>query len=111
MHRRLLAWLLLAVFLSAGTTLPGTDALLHHWRAPADEQRTHVEPAGGCGAHAEKCTLGRTATGAGAAIVQSPVLRTQPFGNPSASVSRTVEILVADLDAIPHSRAPPASAA
>jgi hypothetical protein len=111
MQRRLVACLLLAVFLGAGTTLPGPDALLHHWGAQAGESRAHVEPAGGCGAHAEKCTLGRTATGAGAAIVTSPVLRTELLGSSSRAVIRVVEVVVADLDAIPHSRAPPAPAA
>jgi hypothetical protein len=110
MQRRLVAWLLLAVFLGAGTTLPGPDALLHHWRAQADEYRTYVEPAGGCGTHAEKCTLGRTATGAGATIAQPPVLRTQLSTTPSRVPIHPAEIVVADLDAIPHSRAPPASA-
>jgi hypothetical protein len=110
MQRRLLAWLLLTVFLGAGTTLPGPDALLHHWGAQAERPRTHVEPAGGCGAHADRCTLGRTAAGAGAAVVQSPVVRADLSGAPALLITHAVGVIVADLDAIPHSRAPPASA-
>jgi hypothetical protein len=110
MPRRLLAWLLLTVFLGAGTTLPGPDDLLDHWGAQAEQQRTHVEPAGGCGAHAEKCTLGRTAAGAGAAIVQSPVIRADLSSAPAPVITHSAEIVVANLGAIPHSRAPPAFA-
>jgi hypothetical protein len=108
MQRRLVAFLLLAVFLGAGTTIPDPDVLLHHWTGQADEHRTHIEPAGGCGSHSEKCTLGRTATGAGATLVQSPVLRAEPSDSPSPAIAPAVRIVVADPDAIPHSRAPPA---
>jgi hypothetical protein len=111
MPRRLVAWLLLSVFLGAGTTLPGPDALLHRWTRQADEHRTHLEPAGGCGAHAEKCTLGRTATGAGATLVQAPILRTQLFDSPARAVTQSADIVPADLGAKPPSRAPPAFAA
>jgi hypothetical protein len=110
MQRRLLAWLLLTVFLGAGTSLPGPEVLLHHRGAPADQQHAHVEPAGGCGAHAEKCTLGRTAAGAGAAIVQSPVVRADLSAAPAPVITPSAEIVVADLGAIPQSRAPPAFA-
>jgi len=108
MQRRLLALVLLAVFLGAGTTVPGPDALLHHWTGQSDELRTHIEPAGGCGSHAERCTLGRAATGAGAAIAQAPVLRTELNDSPSPVITAAVRIVIADPDAIPHSRAPPA---
>jgi hypothetical protein len=108
MQRRLVAFLLLAVFLGAGTTVPGPDVLLHHWTGQANEHRSHIEPAGGCGSHSEKCTLGRTATGAGAALVHDPVLRTDPTEFPSPASTLAVRIVIADPDAIPHSRAPPA---
>ena len=74
--RRLTAFLLLAVFLGAGTTLPGPDALLYHWGRPDPEQhRTHVEAAGGCGSHLEGCSLGRAATGAEAVTAAGPLVR------------------------------------
>jgi hypothetical protein len=107
MHRRLVAFLLLAVFLGAGTTVPGPDVLLHHWIGQANVHRSHIEPAGGCGSHSEKCALGRTATGAGAALVQAPVLRTNPTDFPSPASTLAFRIVIADPNAIPHSRAPP----
>ena len=61
------AILLLAVFLSAGSSLPSLDALVYHSGAGAvPRSQAHVEPAGGCLNHAEHCTLGRTAPGSGA---------------------------------------------
>nr|MBA3259495.1 hypothetical protein [Gemmatimonadales bacterium] len=80
MPRRLVAFFLLAVFLGSGTTVPGPDALLHHWSGTSEEHRSHVEPAGGCTGHTEQCTLGRTATGAAAALALSPALRVEPAG-------------------------------
>jgi hypothetical protein len=61
------AILLLAVFFSAGSSLPSLDALVYHGAA-AERSRSqaHVEPAGGCLNHAEHCSLGRTAPGSGA---------------------------------------------
>ena len=74
--RRAVAFLLFLTVLAAGTTLPGADALLHHWgSADPAEQRPHVEAAGGCGSHLEACTLGRAATGAGAALAREPAIR------------------------------------
>lgn len=62
------AILLLAVFLSAGSSLPGLDALVYHSGAgEVSRSQAHVEPAGGCLNHAEHCTLGRAAPGSGAA--------------------------------------------
>jgi hypothetical protein len=109
MQRRLVALLLLAVFLGTGTTLPGPDALLHHWfDSAAEQQRGHVEPAGGCGGHAEQCTLGRTATGAGAVIVHAPVLRLDSDASlPQVSLP-SLPVLAADRGPLPQPRAPPA---
>jgi hypothetical protein len=108
MRQRLLAFLLLTIFLGAGTTVPGPDALFHHLNGHADQLRTHLDPAGGCSGHAEKCTLGRAATGAGAAIAHAPVLSTQAAEVPPPAVAAAVGIVLADLAALPHSRAPPA---
>jgi hypothetical protein len=108
MRQRLVAFLLLIVFLGAGTTVPGPDALFHHLNGHADQPRTHLDPAGGCGGHAEKCTLGRASTGTGAAVAQAPVLRTEAAEAPQPVVPSGIGIATADLAAIPHSRAPPA---
>lgn len=108
MRQRLLAFLLLAVFLGAGTTVPGPDVLFHHLNGQAEQLRTHLDPAGGCGGHAEKCTLGRAATGTGAAIAHAPAFSTRFAEAPTPPVHSGVEIVLADLTAIPHSRAPPA---
>jgi hypothetical protein len=78
-----------------GTTLHGPDVLLHHWGAQAEQ---------------EKCTLGQTAAGAGAALVQSPVVRADVSGAPAPVITHPAEIVVTDLDAPPRSRAPPAFA-
>jgi hypothetical protein len=72
------ASLLLAVFLSAGTSLPSLDAVVYHHQG-ADAQRwlTHVEPAGGCLDHAEHCVLGRTAT-SGALATLAVEIKVEP---------------------------------
>lgn len=61
---RIRALLLLALFLGAGTSLPSLDAALYHThgseRLAGD---THLDPAGGCGGHADHCTLGQTPPG------------------------------------------------
>ena len=108
MRQRLVALLLLTVFLGAGTTLPGPDVLFHHLDGHADQPRAHFDPAGGCAGHAEKCTLGRAATGAGAAIAQAPGLLTLAAEAPPPAVRSAIGIVFADAAAIPHSRAPPA---
>jgi hypothetical protein len=107
MRQRLVAFVLLAVFFGAGTTVPGPDVLLHHLNGQAEQPRTHLDPAGGCGGHAERCTLGRPAIGAGAAVAQGAVLTTGLAEAPALPVHAAVEIVLAGLAAIPHSRAPP----
>jgi hypothetical protein len=105
---RVRAWLLLALFLSAGTSLPSPDALLHHLHPDPFAGRVHVEPAGGCTAHADHCTLGRTPPGSRAA---APV----PFVAHLARDDRADAILLppaphlgARANLLPASRAPPA---
>ena len=75
------AILLLAVFLSAGSSLPSLDALVYHSGVGAvPRSQAHVEPAGGCLNHAEHCILGRTAPGSGAAgTVSNPVVVASVF--------------------------------
>jgi hypothetical protein len=69
------AWLLLTLFLGAGTSLPSPDALLFHWRVDPSAGRIHVEPAGGCTAHGDHCTLSRTPPGSRAVAPLAIVVR------------------------------------
>jgi len=106
MTHRLRAWLLLALFLSAGTSLPGADALLNH-RHP-ESFRVHFDPAGGCAAHADHCTLGRTPPGSRAAVPVAFAARLACHGRaPHISVP-TARPLDARPSLLPPSRAPPA---
>lgn len=107
MPRRLASLWLLVVFLGAGTTLPGPDALLYHWDTAGD-LRSHIEPAGGCASHAEHCTLGRTATGAGASLTSGSVVRVQPAGVTSPAFAADAELVPDASPTLPPSRAPPA---
>jgi len=76
------AILLLAIFFSAGSSLPSLDALVYHSVAEgSSKSQAHVEPAGGCVNHAEHCNLGRTAPGSGAVGVAS---NTPPVASVSA---------------------------
>lgn len=111
MPRRQVALLLLAVFLGAGTTLPGPDALLHHGGGTAADYPRHIEPAGGCASHAEQCTLGRAATGASAALPAATVIRAAPPASAAAASAALFRAGHADAGRLPHSRAPPAPAA
>ncbi len=111
MPRRLLALLLLATFLGAGTTLPGPDALIHHWSGQSEDYRAHAEPAGGCTSHTEQCTLGRSATGASATLALAPAVRVEGAESRATPVPPVVRILAADRGAIPQPRAPPAPSA
>ncbi len=110
MQRRLVALLLLAVFLGAGTTLPDADALLFHWSGASEQLVAHVEPAGGCGSHSERCTLGRTATGSGSSLAESQLLRTAPAGQAPVVRTPSVPRLTAKRGILPQPRAPPAPA-
>ena len=106
MTRRGRAWLLLVLFLGAGTSLPSVDALLNH--RYTELFRVHFDPAGGCASHADHCTLGRTPPGTGAATPLTFAARpafdhgirrtTVPAARP---VDRRASLL-------PPSRAPPA---
>jgi hypothetical protein len=110
--RRLTALLLLAVFLGAGTTLPGADALLFHWDATGGEQSgTHVEAAGGCASHLERCALGRAAVGGTALLAAAPVVRVQPEAA-GAEPRRPVPPPTShDRGTLPQPRAPPVAVA
>ena len=102
------AFLLLAIFLSAGTSVPSLDALVyHHGATELDRSQSHVEPAGGCLAHSEHCSLGRTASGSGAVATLSGVTRLEPVSSPTHRCARHVEPACTDQSALPQPRAPP----
>jgi hypothetical protein len=104
---RVKAFLLLAVFLSAGTSLPGPDALVyHHGTAELDRSSSHIEPAGGCLDHAEHCVLGRTATGSGADAASVAVVTVAPASRPAQPLTAH-SLFSADPAGTPNSRAPP----
>jgi hypothetical protein len=103
------ALLLLAVFLSAGTSLPSLDSLLFH-QAAGEPQRsqTHVEPAGGCLDHAAHCGLARTASGSGAISAPSGEITTEGVLKPAAHEPSDRLCFTTHHTGIPQPRAPPA---
>ena len=107
--RRAKAFLLLAVFLSAGTSLPGLDALLYHHGGEVDRSQSHIEPAGGCLDHAGHCVLGRTASGSGAAVSLVRGVRIEPAGRPVPALLPAVPHTKAYRSTVSQPRAPPAS--
>lgn len=106
--RRVKASLLLAVFLSAGTSLPSLDAVVYHHSATGlDRSQPHVEPAGGCVSHSDHCTLGRCASGSSAVATLTSVTRLEPVSSFPRPFARRVQPTCADRSAIPQPRAPP----
>jgi hypothetical protein len=101
------ALLLLAIFLSAGTSLPSLDALAFHHDGADERSRTHVEPAGGCLSHADQCTLGRTASGSGAVAAPETETRLVADSRPDSPRPARLQPTFADPGALHHSRAPP----
>jgi hypothetical protein len=105
------AWLLLALFLGAGTSLPSADALLHHLHAHPMAGRVHVEPLGGCTAHADHCTLGRTPPGS-RALAPLPLLpRVVHDEVARRPVQSGARLASAPRPFLPPSRAPPVTPA
>ena len=111
MTRRARAWLLLTLFLGAGTSLPSPDALLFHWRVDPLAGRIHVEPAGGCTAHGDHCTLGRTPPGSRAAAALAIVVRYTPDLRLFLSRSPVTRAFDARVASPSLPRAPPIDAA
>lgn len=106
--RRAKAFLLLAVFLSAGTSLPSLDALVyHHSDTQIDRSQSHVEPAGGCLSHSDHCSLGRSASGSSAVAALSGVTRLEPVSSPPRPCASRAVPACANRSAIPQPRAPP----
>ncbi|MEP7226483.1 MAG: hypothetical protein ABI785_03905 [Gemmatimonadales bacterium] len=111
MHRarclRLKAFLLLAVFLSAGTSLPSLDAVVYHSAVHPDRSQIHIEPAGGCLSHADHCGLARTASGSGAVATLHSAIRVQPVTRPAPPCPQRPQPTPADRSATSQPRAPP----
>ena len=103
------AFLLLAVFLSAGTSLPSLDALVYHSTTELDRAQAHVEPAGGCLDHSGHCVLGRTASGSGAVITLVRGVRIEAHDRPAPALLTARPHTKADRGTLPQPRAPPAS--
>jgi hypothetical protein len=103
------AFLLLAVFLSAGTSLPSLDALAYHSATEFDRVQSHVEPAGGCLDHSGHCVLGRTASGSGAVVIVVRGVRIEPSHRPEPTRLPAGPHTKADRGIVPQPRAPPAS--
>jgi hypothetical protein len=106
MTQRIRAWLLLALFLSAGTTLPSPDALVNHRHA--ELFRVHFDPAGGCAGHADHCTLGRTPPGSRAVAPVAFAAGLDLDGCTQASRVPAARPLDARPSLLRPSRAPPA---
>ena len=105
---RVRALLLLALFLGAGTSLPGLDAILYHWSSPERfAGDAHFDPAGGCGGHADHCTLGRTPPGSRSVQPRMAEIRLG-LSLPSATTTRLVSrVIVAPRGTLPLTRGPP----
>ena len=108
MTGRVRSWLLLTLFLSAGTSLPSLDALLFHLHPDPTAGRVHVEPAGGCTSHSERCTLGRTPPGSRAVAPLAIVARFARDSRRAPSPPPPAPALDARAASLPRSRAPPA---
>jgi hypothetical protein len=106
---RLRALLLLALFLSAGTSLPSLDALFFHLHPDPAAGRIHIEPAGGCTAHAEHCTLGRAPAGSRAVTPLVIVIRFTADVRPALGPASADRAPAAGPLLLPLPRAPPVS--
>lgn len=104
------AFLLLAVFLAAGTSLPSLDAVLYHSQGSDFERwQSHVEAAGGCLEHSEHCDLGRTAAGSNAVAGLGGPVQAQPIDQHAFRRLPPQPLVAADRGTTPPSRAPPAA--
>jgi hypothetical protein len=102
------ALLLLLVFLSAGTSLPSIDALVHHQLDAGTERwQTHVEPAGGCLSHAGHCALGRVAPNSSAGPSESRELQLDETPRTSHHLSPLEAPRSHIQNGVPQPRAPP----
>lgn len=105
---RVRAAILLAVFLSAGTSLPSLDALAHHGDgAEGRRSQQHIEPAGGCLNHSDRCTLGRSGPGSGAELSLGGNLRLELLASTAHQPLPVQPPSSADSVGLPQPRAPP----
>lgn len=105
---RVKALLLLAIFLSAGTSLPSVDALAYHGESGDSERsQPHVESAGGCLSHAGHCSLGRNAPGSNAGLTEPRELRLDSTVGSASLVEWVSAPASAVRRGIPQPRAPP----
>lgn len=107
MRSRARAWLLLALFLGAGTSMPSADALLYHIHPDPWAGRVHVEPIGGCTAHADHCTLGRTPPGSRALASLALSVQSVRDSRPTDVPRPAPTPRAATAGLLPPSRAPP----
>ena len=84
------------------------DALLFHLHVDPLAGRVHVEPAGGCTAHADHCTLGRTSPGSRAVAPLVVAIRLAAHVQSAPARRPPVPALEARVAFLPPSRAPPA---
>jgi hypothetical protein len=105
---RIRAFLLLALFLGAGTSLPGLDAVLYHHHPERQPDQVHYDPAGGCGGHADHCTLSRTPPGSQSVLPRVTVFRVITHEAVPAVQALVSRIIVGTLRTLPQPRAPPA---
>ena len=102
------ASLLLAIFLSAGTTLPSLDALAYHGAAPEETRSgSHIESAGGCVSHSGHCALGRSAPGSGAGLLENPERRLDTTTSAPQVPPQSLTRLGNAPLGVPQPRAPP----
>jgi hypothetical protein len=105
---RVRATILLAVFLSAGTSLPSLDALAHHGDgAESRRSQQHIEPAGGCLSHSDRCTLGRSGPGSGAQLSLGDNLRLEPLASTTHQPAPVQRPSSTDRVGLSQPRAPP----
>jgi hypothetical protein len=103
------AFLLLAVFLAAGTSLPSVDAVFYHIHsAETVRSQAHVEPAGGCLDHSGHCELARTASGSGAIAAPAGEIIAEAVNPPAAYEPSDRLCFTTHHSGIPQPRAPPA---
>jgi hypothetical protein len=105
---RFRALLLLALFLGAGTSLPGLDAVLYHRHPDRRADEIHFDPAGGCGGHADHCTLSRTPPGSRSVLPRATVFRVITYEAVPSVPALVSRIIALSLRALPQPRAPPA---
>ncbi len=106
---RVRAFLLLALFLSAGTSLPSLDALLYHRGGADNAGYVHFDRAGGCGGHADHCTLGRTPPGSRSVQPCTVEVRLATHDAHVSVGMPASQAIVSPRGTLPQPRAPPAA--